>query len=86
MILDKLEEMKIRDNTYIVFTSDNGKGLNNGKDSVLRGDKWWLWEAGIRVPLMIEGPGISAGSRSSLNVVNYDLSTDFLRYRRWSNI
>lgn len=77
MLLDKLEELKIRDNTYIVFTSDNGKGLYNGKDSILRGDKWWLWEAGIRVPLMIEGPGIAGGSRSRMNVVNYDFLPTF---------
>ena len=36
------------------------------------GEKWWLWEGGIRVPMSIKGPGIAAGSRSSLNVVGYD--------------
>jgi arylsulfatase A-like enzyme len=77
MILDKLDALGIRKNTYVIFTSDNGKGLNNGKESILRGDKWWLWEAGIRVPLMIEGPGVSAGSRSSLNTVNYDFLPTF---------
>jgi arylsulfatase A len=76
-ILNKLDELGIRDNTYVIFTSDNGKGLNNGKETILRGDKWWLWEAGIRVPFMIEGPGIKPGSRSSLNVINYDFLPTF---------
>ena len=77
ILLNKLDELGIRDETYIVFTSDNGYDLYNGEDSILRGDKWWLWEAGIRVPLIIEGPGIKAGSRSSLNVINYDFFPTF---------
>lgn len=72
MVMEKLDTLGIADNTYVVFTSDNGKGLYNGKDRILRGEKWWLWEGGIRVPLSMKGPGIAAGSRSSLNVVGYD--------------
>ncbi|MGB0372388.1 MAG: sulfatase [Opitutales bacterium] len=77
MLLDHLDKLDIRENTYFVFTSDNGKGLYNGAQSVLRGDKWWLWEAGIRVPFMIEGPGIAANSRSDINIVGYDLLPTF---------
>lgn len=77
MVIKKLKELGISDNTYILFTSDNGKGLYNGKDRILRGEKWWLWECGIRVPMVMKGPGIAAGSRSSLNVVGYDFLPTF---------
>lgn len=77
MLLDHLDQLGIRDNTYIVFTSDNGKGLYNGKDGVLRGDKWWVWEAGVRVPFIVEGPGIAENSRSTINISGYDLLPTF---------
>ncbi|MEM1157900.1 MAG: sulfatase [Verrucomicrobiota bacterium] len=78
MILDRLDALGIRDETYVFIMSDNGKNLYNGTDSILRGDKWWLWEAGIRVPFMVEGPGVPAGSRSGENVVGYDLLPTFV--------
>jgi arylsulfatase A-like enzyme len=55
-IIAKLKELNVYENTYIIFTSDNGGGLDgNGS---LRGGKASLFEGGIRVPLVISGPGI----------------------------
>lgn len=60
-LMKKLEELNIDDNTVIFFTSDNG-GLSTSEGSPtcnfpLRAGKGWLYEGGIRVPLIIRYPG-----------------------------
>jgi arylsulfatase A-like enzyme len=72
MVLDKLQALGIRDNTYVIYTSDNGHHRENGRPQPLRGDKWWLWECGIRVPMIVTGPGVTKGSRCNVNVIAYD--------------
>lgn len=59
------------DNTYVIFTSDNG--FMHGEHRVPQG-KIVLYEPSIRVPLIIRGPGIPAGQRRSQFVVNADLA------------
>lgn len=72
LVLAKLDELGIADNTYVIFTSDNGhRDWNEGQEP-LRGGKWWIWEGGLRVPLIVRGPGVPHGSRSAVNVVGYD--------------
>jgi arylsulfatase A-like enzyme len=48
--------------------SDNG-----GQTRFLQGGKATLWEGGIRVPLIVAGPGVPHGARSSVPVVSYDI-------------
>jgi arylsulfatase A-like enzyme len=60
-LLKKLDDLKIEENTIIIFTSDNG-GLSTSEgsptcNSPLRAGKGWLYEGGIRVPLIIKIPG-----------------------------
>ena len=77
-LLKKLDELGLRDNTYVVFMSDNGHHRDTGAKKFLRGNKWWLWEGGIRVPLIVTGPDIKAGSRCDVNVVGYDFLPTFI--------
>ncbi len=53
---------KLRGNTLIVFCSDNGHEAGAGKGDPLRGAKTWLYDGGIRSPLIVWGPGLLADS------------------------
>jgi arylsulfatase A len=46
----------------------------------LHAHKWWVWQGGIRVPMIVKGPGIQAGSNFHGNVVNYDLLPTFVEW------
>ena len=79
-LLDTLDRLKIRDNTIIIFTADNGGNMYNEVDGTtptsnvpLRGGKACLFEGGTRVPGIIVWPGITkAGSRSDVLVQSED--------------
>ena len=67
MILDKLEELNLTENTYVIYTSDNGsvpiitprKYYNKSYNFPLQRGKWDAMEGGIRVPFIVMGPGIN---------------------------
>ncbi len=84
MILNQVEKLGIKDNTYIIYTSDNG--YENKKDSgksvedrkfykafPLRSHKYMISEGGLRVPFIIKGPGIPPNSTSRIPVVGWDI-------------
>lgn len=77
-VLRRLEELDLRDRTAIVFMSDNG-GLSTSEghptsNLPLRGGKGWIYEGGIREPVVIRWPGVSpSGTRCNVPAV----STDF---------
>ncbi len=77
MVLAKLDELGIAKNTYVILTADNGYHSWNEAYDPLRGAKWWLWENGVRVPLIVRGPGIAGGTRSAVNIVGYDFLPAF---------
>ena len=70
-IMDAVEKTGELDNTYVIFTSDNGGGMHpNGP---LNGVKAQLFEGGLRVPWVIAGPGVKAGAQCDEPVVQWDL-------------
>lgn len=64
MVIQKLKDLNLYDNTIIVFTSDNGGLIRGGKKKVtnndpLRSGKGDVYEGGVRVPLIIRAPGVT---------------------------
>lgn len=73
LLMKRLDELGISDNTYVIYMSDNG----SGGSKVLTGGKGNLWEGGVRVPLIVRGPNIAANSFNHQAVVGYDLLPTF---------
>ena len=69
-VLATLRETGELDNTYVLFTSDNGYHL--GSHRLVPGDKKTPYEEDIGVPLMVRGPGVPAGSVRQQMVLNND--------------
>ncbi len=72
-VLDKIENLGIEDNTYIIYTSDNGGSAAPRNNEPLLSAKGALWEGGIRVPFIVKGPGIAPNSVSYVPVIGTDL-------------
>jgi len=81
ILLDKIKELGIVENTYIIFLSDNG-GRNaqpiGGKQKVhrnypLRDGKGSMYEGGIRVPFIVAGPQVNKNSYSHVPVTGMDI-------------
>jgi len=76
-VLRALDELKLADNTLVLFTSDNG-GLCTAEGSPtsnlpLRAGKGWNYEGGLRVPLIVRLPGrVAAGATCDVPVIHCD--------------
>ena len=70
-----LNNLGIKNNTLLWFSSDNGPKVNSpGATNGLRGRKHFLYEGGIRVPGMIEWPDVITSNKvSSFPIVSNDL-------------
>ena len=55
-IVKKLKNLKLFDNTLLIFCSDNGGKYKHASQKPFKKGKGWLYEGGIRVPLIISWP------------------------------
>lgn len=77
-ILQKLDELHLAENTIVVFYSDNGGKHSYAKQVPFRAGKGWLYEGGIRVPLVIRWPGkIKPGVVNATPVISNDFYPTF---------
>ena len=80
VLLGKLKELKLDQNTVVIFFSDNGglstrggKRFGPGCNLPLRASKGWLYEGGVREPTIIRAPGVTQpGSVSHKPMVSMD--------------
>ncbi len=76
-VLKKLDELKLADNTVVIFTSDNG-GLATGNgcstsNLPLRAGQGWMYEGGICVPTIVRWPGMTRpGTTCTTPVISMD--------------
>ena len=73
-VLDWIDAEGLADDTIVIYTADNGWYLG---DLGLY-DKRFMYEPGMRVPLLVRGPGVVAGATPDQCVANIDLAPTML--------
>lgn len=81
LLLDKVRSLGLENSTYLFFLSDNGgrntmpgqEGKTLHRNDPLRDGKGSVYEGGIRVPFIIKGPGVKAGSLSTVPITGLDI-------------
>lgn len=61
-IISKLDQLGVRDNTVVIFTSDNGGESSYNDNAPLRAGKGYPYEGGIREPWIVRWPNVAAPS------------------------
>jgi arylsulfatase len=81
-LLDLLDELGIADNTFVMYSTDNGPHMNTWPDGAMtpfRSEKDTNWEGAFRIPLLVRWPGkIAAGAVSNEIVQHHDWLPTFL--------
>ncbi|TDR89648.1 arylsulfatase [Enterovirga rhinocerotis] len=81
-VLDYLEELGIADDTFVMYSTDNGPHMNSWPDAAttpFRSEKNTNWEGAFRVPMMVRWPGrIAPGSVANGIVQHHDWFPTFL--------
>jgi arylsulfatase A-like enzyme len=73
-VLDELDRLGIADETIVIYSADNGWYLGD----LGMYDKRFMYEPGLRVPLLARGPGITKAITPDAFVANIDLAPTFL--------
>ena len=81
LLLAKVHELGLDDNTYVIYLSDNGgvpnipgaKHYEKSLNEPLSRGKWDAMEGGLRVPFVVSGPGVPANVATSARVWGADL-------------
>lgn len=77
-VLEQVRRMGGLDNTLIVFKSDNG-GYAQSRNAGLRGGKSTVWEGGIRVPCVMQWPGVLPEASTTTQVaISMDVTATML--------
>jgi arylsulfatase A-like enzyme len=81
-LLDLLDELGIAENTFVMYSTDNGPHMNTWPDGAMtpfRSEKNTNWEGAFRVPMLVRWPGkIPAGVVSNEIVQHHDWLPTFL--------
>jgi arylsulfatase len=81
-LLDYLDELGITDNTFVMYSTDNGPHRNSWPDAgttPFRSEKNTNWEGAFRIPMVVRWPGqIPAGTISTGIVQHHDWLPTFL--------
>lgn len=76
-LMDKLDELKLTENTVVVFTSDNGFYLGEHR----LGDKRSAYDESLRIPMIVRWPKLGEQARGKVDtrlVLNLDIAPTFL--------
>ena len=89
-VLEVLDDLKIADNTFVMYSTDNGPHMNSWPDGAMtpfRSEKNTNWEGAYRVPAMVRWPGhIKPGTVSNEFVASHDWLPTFLAMAGDANV
>ena len=77
-ILEYLDRTGLRENTVVIFTSDNGFNATQSTNDNLRGSKGYVYDGGLRVPALIHWPNKVSPGKTAEPVHGLDYFPTFL--------